>query len=145
MIKSLIAIIVGLLIAAVLIGLVEIAGRFVVLPAGVDPFDAEAIKAVMPNLPPGALFFVLFGWAVGTVCGTWLAVAIARKSAFYHALPVGGVLLTAGVVEMFVLPSPLWFWILGIAVFVVSTFAGCRLGQHYLRQPPASQAPPSPS
>ena len=39
MTKSVVAVAVGLLVAAILIGLVELAGRFVVLPTDVDPFD----------------------------------------------------------------------------------------------------------
>jgi hypothetical protein len=143
MTKSVVAVAVGLLVAAILIGLVELAGRFVVLPTDVDPFDPESIRLATADPPPGALLFVLFGWGVGTVCGCWLSVVLARKSPFYHSLPVGGLLLIAGLVEMFAMPHPVWFRVLGIAVFVLSTFAGCGLGQHYAKTHPPAELPSS--
>jgi hypothetical protein len=138
---SILGVIVGVVVAALLIGAVETVGGFVYLPEGVDPSDRAAVEAVMANPPLGALLFVLFGWAVGTVCGAWLAVIIARRSPLYHALAVGLTMLAAGVVDMVLLPHPFWFWVLGIAIFIVSTLVGCRLGQHFLRRGPAVETP----
>jgi hypothetical protein len=142
---SILGVIVGVRVAALLIGLVETVGGFVFLPEGVDPSDRAAVEAVMANPPLGALLFVLSGWAVGTVCGAWLAVVIARRAPLYHALAVGLTMLAAGVVDMVLLPHPLWFWVLGIATFLVSTLVGSKLGQYFLRRGPALAKPASPS
>jgi predicted MFS family arabinose efflux permease len=139
---SILGVVVGVVVATLLIGTVEIVGELVFLPEGADE---AAIKAIMANPPLGGLLFVLSGWGVGTVCGAWLAVVIARRSPLYHALAVGLTLLAARVVDMIMLPRPLWFWVLGVAIFLLSTFVGCKLGQYFLRKAPAVEAPASPS
>lgn len=128
--RSILAVIAGLVLGVVLIGVVEFSGHYVYPPpAGMDMKDAEAMKSLVASLPVGALLFVILAWAVGSFGGGWLTARIAQKSHVMHALIVGGILMAAGIMNMLTIPHPLWFWVLGVAVYLPAAYAGALLGQ----------------
>ncbi len=128
--RSILAVIAGLVLGVVLIFVVESAGHFVYpLPADLDMTNPEALKNLMANAPVGALLFVILAWAVGSFGGGWLATRLAQKSHVMHALIVGGLLMAAGIMNMLMIPHPVWFWVLGLAVYLPAAYAGALLGQ----------------
>lgn len=127
-IRSIVAILLGSVLAGVLIAVLESAGHLVYPPPpGLDPGDIEALKAAMADIPTGALLLVLLAWGVGTFAGGWLAAGIARRAPTVHAMIVGALFLAAGVMNMLMIPHPRWFWFPGVAVFLPAAFAGARL------------------
>lgn len=126
--RSVLALLLGALLAGVLIMAVEFLGSTLYpLPAGMDPHDPESIKAAMAHLPIGSLLLVLLGWIVGTFAGAWLAARIADRAPIAHGLGLGALFLAAGIVNMLEIPHPLWFWVLGVAVFLPAAYVGARL------------------
>ncbi|MCK6623004.1 MAG: hypothetical protein HUU32_18855 [Calditrichaceae bacterium] len=78
MMRSVLAVIAGVVAAGIIIALVEMAGQQIYpLPEGVNPADPESVKAAMANIPTGGLLFVLLAWALGSFGGGWLAARIA--------------------------------------------------------------------
>jgi len=128
--RSILAAIAGLVLGVVLIAVVEFIGHYVYLPpADLDMTNPEAMKNLMTNAPVGALLFVILAWAVGSFGGGWLAARIAQKSHVMHSLIVGGLLMAAGIMKMLMIPHPMWFWVLGVAVYLPAAYAGASLGQ----------------
>lgn len=78
---------------------------------------------------------VLFGWALGSVVGGFLAAWIGWNAPVAHALVLGGLLTLAGIANNLMLPPPVWFWISGIVVLLPAAYAGARLAP---RKDPAS-------
>lgn len=128
MMRSILAVLAGLVVAGVVMMLLEAAGHQVFPPPpGMDPADPESVKSAMPNISAGALWAVLIAWALGTLAGGWVAARIAVRSHLLHALIVGGIMLIGGVVNMAMIPHPIWFWIVGVIIFLPSAYAGARL------------------
>jgi hypothetical protein len=127
-VRSILAVVLGVILAAIVVGLVEFIGqRFYPLPEGVDPADPEALKAVMAKAPFGMFLFVLVAWFIGTFAGGWFAAWFSGRSRTLHALVVGALLMAAGIWNMLMITSPLWFWIVGVALFLPAAYMGARL------------------
>jgi hypothetical protein len=126
--RSVLAVIVGLVVASVIITAFEIVNSQVYpLPPGVDPTDQEALRAVAKDIPTGAFVLVIAGWAAGALAGAWSAGRIAGRSPLVHGLVVAVLLLTFGVINMLLIPHPLWVWLVGIVAFLGCGYAGARL------------------
>lgn len=124
-VRSILAVIAGMLVAFVIIALVEMVGmRVYPPPAGMDPRDPESIKAAMAQIPLGALLVVLLAYAAGSVAGGWIAARFAPRARLMHAMIVGAILLGAGIMNMTMFPHPGWFWVSAIAIYLLGAWSG---------------------
>ena len=89
--------------------------------------DRDALRALLAGAPAEALLVVIFGWALGSLAGGFVAAWIARGTPVGHALILGGLLTLAGVVNNLMIPPPLWFWIAGLVILLPAAYAGARL------------------
>lgn len=88
--------------------------------------DAQAMQALMAQVPAGMMLVVLFGWALGSFVGGALCARLASRP----AVLVLAVLLTlAGVANNLMMPPPLWFWVLGLVALFGGTLLGTRTAQ----------------
>jgi hypothetical protein len=138
---SVIPVWVGALVAGLLIWAMEVLGSLIYPPPpGMNPDDPASVKTAMANLPAGALLLVLLGWIVGTFAGAWITALRADRAPIGHGLVLGGLFLVGAVVNMLMIPHPVWFWILGVAIFLPSAFLGAKLGA---RSRPVAPSPTS--
>ena len=118
MIRKIAAVVVGILLTSLVVGLVQQLGHYLYpLPAGTDPNDPEAIKKYVENAPFLAVFFVIISYAAGAFTGGFVATKIANDGKKIYALIIGVLFLFTSIYMMVTIPSPIWFWILGIAVW----------------------------
>jgi hypothetical protein len=89
--------------------------------------DRETIRSLLATAPVGAFLVVLFGWALGSFVGGFLAARIAASAPGAHALVLGGLLTLAGIANNLMIPPPGWFWIPTLVVFLPVAHAGARL------------------
>lgn len=126
-IRSVLAVLAGSMVAGMLIAVVEMIGHLVYPPPpGIDPTDPESLRTVMESLAVGALIAVLLAWAIGTFAGAWLAARVAGRAGSAHGMVVGLLMLAAGVANMLTIPHPIWFWFLGVGVFPLAAWLGGR-------------------
>jgi len=125
MLRNVLAVIGGIIVATLaFMGFERIGHIFFPLPPGLDPADHEAMSAYAQTLPAIALSIVLAGWAIGSfVCGMVIRL-ISKKSDRTSAYIAGLFLTTAGIVDIFMLPHPVWFIVAGIIVFIPFTLLG---------------------
>jgi len=124
-VRSILAVVVGMLVAFVVIALVEAVGlRVYPLPAGIDLRDPASIKAAMAQRPLAALLFVLMAYAGGSVAGGWVAARFAPGSRIMHAMIVGAILVGAGIMNMMSIPHPVWFWVASIGICLLGAWRG---------------------
>ena len=127
-VRGVVAVILGLLLAfAIAFAVDAVNAKIYPPPPGVDLADPESVKAMMAVMPRAALVVVLAGWFVSALLGTAVAARFARPAG-WPPLTVGILLLAAAVMNMYVIPHPVWFWVVGVATYPVATGLGARLG-----------------
>ena len=95
-------------------------------PSGIDPSDTAALKAAMASAPTEALFLVLVSYLIGTFCGA----GVAGWSGHGDRVAVIGstlLLLTAGLLNLMMVPHPVWFTVLCPLAFIAGGILALRL------------------
>lgn len=116
-IRNIIAVIAGLLVGGALnMALVEIGGKLVPAPAGADVTTMEGLKASMHLFTPVNFLFPFLAHALGTFVGAVLAAFIVVNHKMWFALSIGVFFLVGGIMNIVMLPSPLWFTLLDLVV-----------------------------
>lgn len=129
MFRSVVAVGTGLAIGVTIIGIIESIGHFMFPPpAGVDLSDRQAVAAMIAQAPPGALIMVLVAWWLGTSNGAGIGAYLARHDRWLHGSVVAGVLMIAGIVNLFLIPHPTWFVLAALIVFPLSAVVGMLIG-----------------
>ena len=138
-VRSVGAIVLGLAVALLLVIGLE------VFSAVVHPFPADfsgtqdEICAHVANYPGWVLAVVVPAWGVTTWISTWLATRVGTARHPAHGVAVGGVLLLAIVLNMYMLPYPLWFEVINLIVSPLAIYWGVKLGC----QPSAAKPDPA--
>jgi hypothetical protein len=116
-IRNIIAVIAGLLVGGALnMALVEIGGKLVPAPAGADVTTMEGLKVSMHVFTPVNFLFPFLAHALGTFVGAVLAAFIVVNHRMWFALSIGVFFLVGGIMNIVMLPSPLWFTVLDLVV-----------------------------
>jgi hypothetical protein len=140
MLRSILAIFLGVLVGGIVVGLIEIPGYFIhPAPPGLDMKDAAALKRHFEKAPLAALAGVGVAWAVGPFVGAWLAALIARRAFLIHGLIVGAIFVFLDVVNLLSFPHPLWLAIIGVLAPPISSYFGATLAARMTRPPSIAQ------
>jgi len=130
-VRSILAVIAGFVAASAVMMVIETVNGHVLNPElgkmAQGMTDREAIRALMASASIGAFLVVLFGWALGSLVGGFLAAWIGRNTPVAHALVIGVFLTLAGIADNLMLPPPTWFWISSLVVLLPAAYAGARL------------------
>lgn len=118
----------GLVAGVIVILAVEAIGHVAYpVPAGLDLSDPDQIRRLAESAPVGALLVVVLAWASGSFVAGLVAGLVAPSERERHAVVTGILLMLSGLLNLLLVPGhPLWFWILGLAVFVPGSWAGAR-------------------
>ena len=108
-------------------------------PEGVDPNNFEAIKAhvVANGLPTGALMIVLMAHAGGS----FVSGLVAMRSWYLAAAILGAFWTCGGIAMLMMLPSPTWFAVADILLYVPGALLGVKLGGALTDRRPRPTAP----
>ena len=118
MLRKILAVAAGIIATSIAVGLVQQLGHYLYpLPAGADPNNPEVIKEYVEKDPFMAVFFVILSYAAGALTGGFVATKIANDGKKIYAIIIGVLFLFVSIYMMITIPSPIWFWILGIAVW----------------------------
>lgn len=125
MLKRLTSIMAGCSAGIAVIFLIESLGHILYpMPEGIDPNNVEDIKKLMANVPIGALFIVLCAAFLGGMAGGFVAGKFDTDNAKKHALIVGGILTLLGILNLVVIPHPIWFMIVDVLIYNIGAFIG---------------------
>jgi MFS family permease len=129
MVKSILAVLTGLVVGFITIYLVELVSQQVYpLPAEVNLQDPEAMGTYMANAPAASLVLVLLAYALGSFLGGMVAARLATTKKMVHAIVVGVLLLLAGIANFYLLPHPIWFVISAVIIYPLMSFFGGAMG-----------------
>lgn len=109
--KNFLAVISGLLLGGILnMALVIVGGNLVPAPYGADVTSAEGLKASIHLFRPVNFLFPFLAHALGTLIGSAVAAYFATpKKKRKMGMLVGLFFMAGGLINVFMLPSPLWF------------------------------------
>ena len=128
-IRNLIALVVGLIAAIAVTYILQIiVGMLFPPPAGLDFNNPEAIKQYVSNLPSIAILLVLIGYMIAYFIGGFI---VARISGGNSALPfiLGAVGTLFWILNIWMIPHPLWATLAGFICFIPPALLGSRTGQ----------------
>jgi len=127
MLRNLLAVIAGIIAGSICIWAVETVSHLMYpFPKGLKPNDMESFKNYVENLPFFGKFMVIIGYALGAVVSGFVATKISRSGKPNAAIICGAIFTIFTIYNMSVLPTPIWFWVLGILVWIL-VLAGYQL------------------
>lgn len=132
--RNVIAVLAGLIIGSVVnMGLITLGSSVIPPPPGVDVTDMESLKSSMHLFEPRHFIFPFLAHALGTLVGAVVAFIIAAAHKVKFALTIGIFFLIGGIMNVFMLPSPLWFAVLDIVgAYIPMGWIGAKIGESLL-------------
>lgn len=127
MLKRILSIIAGLATAVVVIMIVEAISHALFPVTPIDMNNKEAMKTFMENLPTGAIAMVLAAWVIGAFFGGMVATLVNKDNGQRNSIVIGIIILVLSILNLIVLPHPIWMWIGAIALIVPAAWAGHKL------------------
>jgi hypothetical protein len=126
MLRSILAVLAGLVVAWITVSLFEFASMHTFPPPpGVDVRDPQQVAALVSRMPAGALALVLAGWVVGAFDGGLVAALIAKRRV--PAVVVGALVALGALAMVMMVPHPLWMSIAGVFLPVPAALLGAWL------------------
>jgi hypothetical protein len=128
-VRGVLAVIAGMLVALVLIVVVQVIGTRVYPPPPMNRASIESIKAAIAQVPLVSLLFVLLSYTAGSVAGGWVVARFAPRDKMVHAMTLAGLLFCLGIVNLTSLPHPTWFWVASSAVYWLGAWSGAKAAE----------------
>lgn len=127
--KNSLAIIAGLTIGgSINMMIIMISGSIIPPPNGIDVTTMEGLKEAMHLFEPKHFLLPFLAHALGTLSGAIIASKFAATKQKKMALLIGFLFLIAGAINVFMLPSPMWFNAIDlIGAYIPMAIIGWRL------------------
>jgi hypothetical protein len=125
--RNAVAVILGVLVGSLVnMGLIMISGQVIPPPEGVDVTNMESLRSSMHLFEPKHFLFPFLAHALGAFVGGFVTSMLAASQRMKLALGVSAFFLLGGIVNVFLLPSPIWFAALDLigAYIPMGWFAG---------------------
>ena len=127
MLRRILAVVLGLIVGSICITVVEKIGHYLCPPpTQAAAGDMEALKVYINDAPFMALFIIILAYALAAVISGFTASKISNNEKPAAAVICGIIFLLMTIYMMVSLPTPIWFWILGIFVWGL-VFVGHKL------------------
>lgn len=116
-VRNILAVIIGIVLGSVVnMSLINISSSVIPPPNGVDVTTFEGLSATMHLFEPKHFLMPFLAHALGTFVGALAAALISATHKLKFALSIGFLFLIGGTMNVFMLPSPLWFSALDLIV-----------------------------
>ena len=126
MLRSILAVLAGLVVAWITVSLFEFASMHAFPPPpGVDVRDPQQLASLIAQMPVGALALVLAGWIVGALDGGLVATLIAKGRV--PAVVVGVLVMLGAFLMVAMVPHPMWMSIAGVLLPLPAALFGAWL------------------
>ena len=120
--------------SAVNMALISVGGTVVPPPAGANVATMEGLRAAMHLFEPRHFLFPFLAHALGTLVGAAFAGLLAPGRSAAPSLVVGGLFLLGGIASVFMLPSPIWFTAVDLALaYLPFAWLGLAVSRRLLR------------
>jgi len=108
--RNILAVILGWFLGSVVnMGIIMVSGSIIPPPEGADVTTMEGLIEAMHLFEPKHFIMPFLAHALGTLFGAFIASKIAATRKKLFALIIGVCFLIGGTINVFMLPSPIWF------------------------------------
>ncbi len=129
MLRTILAVLVGLVVAVLTMLASEYIGMSLFPPPPGTQLDTEAdLARLIASASTGKLAWVLFGWTLAAFIGGWVASRISRRHRIAAAVSVGVFIVVGVVLNVSMLPHPLWVTIAGVLLPIPAAWSAARIG-----------------
>lgn len=126
--KRVLPVLAGVLTGMLIIFVIETLGHMVYpIEMNLETATPEAKAAFLKNIPPAAIAIVIIAWALGAMAAGIVSTLVSKENSSNPALKSGGILLGFGIINMIMVPHPIWFWIAGILVYLPFAWLGYKI------------------
>jgi hypothetical protein len=134
--KNILAVISGLILGSgVNILLINISGSIIPPPNGADVSTVEGLTAALPLFEPKHFLFPFLAHAFGTITAAIFSTLIAQTKQQVLAMIIGCLFLLGGILNIVMLPSPLWFSLVDlILAYLPMAYLGYVIGMKIKKQ-----------
>lgn len=116
-IRNILGVVAGILLGgAVNMGIILLGPSLIPPPEGADMTTMEGLKAAMPLLESKHFIMPWLAHGLGTLVGAFVAALIAGSFKMRMALVVGFFFFLGGLANVVMLPSPMWFNVVDLAL-----------------------------
>jgi hypothetical protein len=128
-IRNVLAVIVGIIAGSTLnMAIIMVSGSIVPPPLGADITTMEGLTASMHLFTPINFLMPFLAHALGTLIGAFIAALIAASHKMIFGLVIGAFFLIGGIMNIMMLPSPIWFSIVDIVgAYIPMGYLGVKL------------------
>ncbi len=146
MLRSILAVVSGILVGGFVVFLLELPGHFIhPPPPGMNWNDIEAFKEHAAKAPLAAHICIAIAWTIGPLVGSFLAAFVAgrmgRRAFLAHGIVVGLFFLMADVINLRSIPHPTWLVVVGIISPLAMSWLGSLLAAWSAPRPPTGPQP----
>ena len=128
MLRTVLGVLAGLVVAMLLIFVLEFIGMAMFPPPPGMALQNEAdLARLVAESSIGKKAWVVFGWAFASLVGGWLAALISRRHRRIAALAVAVFIVAGTLMNAMVIPHPMWMNVLGVLLPVPLALLGAKL------------------
>lgn len=130
MLRNIIGVIIGVVVATAINGLLIYIGPMVVpLPPGADNSTMEKLAETIHLFGPQNFIFVFLAHALGPLVGTFVTMKIAVSHKMKIAIGMAVFFLLGGIAASVMIPAPFWFKAVDlIFAYIPTALIGAKLG-----------------
>lgn len=130
MLRRILAVVAGLVVAMAVVFLVEALGGIVFPdPPGMDPANPDSVRDNMANVTVGALAFVLAAYALGAAAGSYVVGRLIGPGDWLWGLAAGGFVMLGAIANIYRIAHPMWFVVAAPLVVIGAAFLGAWLNR----------------
>ena len=129
-VRNILAVIVGIILGSVVnMGILILLSSYIIpLPEGVDPASMESMKSSMHLLETRHFITPFLAHALGTLVGAFSTYLIAANNKMKFVWLIGVLFFIDSIINTFLLPAPVWFIVLDLAVaYIPKAWLGGKL------------------
>lgn len=129
-IRNILAVIAGIILGSIVnMAIIYVSGFVIPPPDGVDVTNMEGLLESMHLFEPKHFLMPFLAHALGAFVGAFLTARIAATRKLLLGMVIGAVFLIGGIINVVLLPSPLWFNITDLALaYIPMSYIGAKLG-----------------
>lgn len=127
--RNVLAVIAGIVVGSLVnMGIIMISGSFIPPPTEADITTMEGLKSSMHLFQPKHFIMPFLAHALGTLVGALVAAAIAASHKMKFAMAIGVLFLVGGIMNVMMLPSPLWFIVVDLVfAYIPMAYLGGKI------------------